>query len=70
MTIIKTSFVLGPSSSVLTLNPPFRLAEKHRMGGGGFGMRLSERSEFSILPAHSSIAGHPQGGHVGYPFFW
>jgi len=31
---------------------------------------LSERSEFSIPPVHSSIAGHPQDEHVGHPFFW
>ena len=33
-------------------------------------MWLSERSEFHIPLAHSSIAGNPQGGHVGYSFFW
>ena len=60
MTIMNSSFVLGPLFFLLTLNFPFRLAEKHRMGRG-FGMRLSERSEFSIPPAHSSIAGHTQG---------
>jgi hypothetical protein len=26
--------------------------------------------EFHILPVHTSIAGHPQGGHAGCHFFW
>ena len=54
---------------VLTLNLPFRLAEKHRMIRGRRDM-LFERKRVHIPPVHSSIAGNPQGGHVGYPFFW
>ena len=63
------SLDFGPSSSFLTL--PSRSGSPRSTGcAGGFGMRLSERSELCIPPAHSSIAGHPQGGHVGCHFFW
>ena len=52
------------------LKRPVQARREAQDGPGVSGCVCPERSEFSIPPAHSSIAGNPQGGHVGYPFFW
>ena len=72
MTRINTSFVLCLSSFVLALdlNPPVQARREAQDEPGISGCDCLSASEFHIPPVHTSIAGYPQGGHVGYPFFW
>ena len=54
----------------LDLNPPAQARREAQDEPEGSGCDCLSASEFHIPPVHSSIAGNPQGGHVGCRFFW